>query len=210
VAVVSSYFETVQDPLKQLQRFLSNPAFSEAHSEEKIDFIYTQILKKCNWNDSDFVNDYQLIIEAVIAAKSPMSKNTLQQLHENALSNPISVLLAPLSSLLPGIQHVKQPLQILHQLLHDFLTMQTLATNKFHLNEMEYSANLHLCVLIWLTEHFCYRTASCLISSHLINHASPILSNELSNTSVWLLWNSSLFNLLHFIIVWSCRHYYNV
>ena len=33
----------------------------------------------------------------------------------------------------------------------------------------------------------CYGTASCLISSHLINHASPILSNELSNTSVWLL-----------------------
>jgi len=33
----------------------------------------------------------------------------------------------------------------------------------------------------------CYRTASCLISSHLINYASPILSNELSNTSVWLL-----------------------
>jgi len=59
----------------------------------------------------------------------------------------------------------------------------------------------------------CYGTASCLISSHLINHTSPILSNELSNTyliSVWLLWNSSLFNLLHFIIVWSCGHYYKV
>jgi len=52
-----------------------------------------------------------------------------------------------------------------------------------------------------------------LILSHLINHASPILSNELSNTyliSVWLLWNSSLFNLLYFIIVWSCGHYYKV
>jgi len=59
----------------------------------------------------------------------------------------------------------------------------------------------------------CYGTASCLISSRLINHASPILSNELSNTyliSVWLLWNSSLFNLLHFIIVWFCGHYYKV
>jgi len=36
----------------------------------------------------------------------------------------------------------------------------------------------------------CYGTASCLISSHFINHASSILSNELSNTyliSVWLL-----------------------
>jgi len=61
-----------------------------------------------------------------------------------------------------------------------------------------------------MLKDMCYRTASCLISSHLINHASPILSNELSNTSVWLLWNSSLFNLLHFIIVWSCGHYYKV
>jgi len=32
----------------------------------------------------------------------------------------------------------------------------------------------------------CYGTASCLLS-YLINHASPILSNELSNTSVWML-----------------------
>ena len=59
----------------------------------------------------------------------------------------------------------------------------------------------------------CYGTASCLISSYLINYASLILSNELSNTyliSVWLLWNSSLFNLLHFIIVWSCGYYYKV
>jgi len=34
--------------------------------------------------------------------------------------------------------------------------------------------------------HHCYGTASCLLS-YLINHASPILSNELSNTSVWML-----------------------
>ena len=69
-----------------------------------------------------------------------------------------------------------------------------------------------------LWEGGCYGTASCLLS-YLINHASPILSNELStlilsnelsNTSVWMLWNSSLFNLLHFIIVWSCGHYYKV
>jgi len=43
-----------------------------------------------------------------------------------------------------------------------------------------------------------------------INHASSILSNELSNTSVWMLWNSSLFNILYFIIVWSCGHHYKV
>ena len=52
-----------------------------------------------------------------------------------------------------------------------------------------------------------------LILSHPINHAFSIISNELSNTyfiSVWLLWNSSLFNLLHFIIVWSFGHYYKV
>ena len=68
-------------------------------------------------------------------------------------------------------------------------------------------------VLAWLKSPECYGTAPCLILSHLINHASSILSNELSNTyliSVWLLWNSSLFNFLHFIIVWSCGHYYKV
>jgi len=37
----------------------------------------------------------------------------------------------------------------------------------------------------------CYGTASCLISSHLINHAPPILSNELSNTSVWLCYETA-------------------
>ena len=52
-----------------------------------------------------------------------------------------------------------------------------------------------------------------LILSYLINHASLILSNELSNIYlilVWLLWNSSLFNLSHFIIVWSCGYYYKI
>ena len=63
---------------------------------------------------------------------------------------------------------------------------------------------------IYTISSSCYGTASCLISSYLINHASPILSNELFNTSVWMLWNSSLFNLLHLIIVWSCGHYYKV
>ena len=42
-----------------------------------------------------------------------------------------------------------------------------------------------------LSEDVCYGTASCLISSHLINHASPILSNELSNTSVWLCYGTA-------------------
>jgi len=40
-------------------------------------------------------------------------------------------------------------------------------------------------------EQICYRTVSCLISSHLINHASPILSNELSKTSVWLCYGTA-------------------
>ena len=43
----------------------------------------------------------------------------------------------------------------------------------------------------WKPEANCYGTASCLISSHLINHASPILSNELSNTSVWLCYGTA-------------------
>ena len=38
----------------------------------------------------------------------------------------------------------------------------------------------------------CYGTASCFIPSHLINHASPILSNKLSNTSVWLCYETAL------------------
>ena len=57
----------------------------------------------------------------------------------------------------------------------------------------------------------CYGTAPCLILSYLINHASPILSNELSNTyliSVWLFRTApysifyilSLFGLVDIII----------
>jgi len=49
-------------------------------------------------------------------------------------------------------------------------------------------SSLHLWTHILGT---CYGTASCLISSHLINHASPILSNELSNTSVWLCYGTA-------------------
>jgi len=73
-------------------------------------------------------------------------------------------------------------------------------------NDLE---NISRSTIINRWDRKCYGTASCLLS-YLINYISPILSNELSNTSVWMLWNSSLFNLLHLIIVWSCGHYYKV
>jgi len=87
--------------------------------------------------------------------------------------------------------------------------------NRVYYEECPKSNRFLMFPLLWAcqkltADHFCYGTASCLISSYLINHASPILSNALSNTSVWMLWNSSLFNLLHLIIVWSCGHYYKV
>jgi len=91
--------------------------------------------------------------------------------------------------------------------------MALFPTHKYNIFEIEIKENERKLTEISLMkglEGVCYGTASCLISSYLINHASPILSNELSNTSVWMLWNSSLFNLLHLIIVWSCGHYYKV
>jgi len=65
---------------------------------------------------------------------------------------------------------------------------------------------------------YCYGTASCLIPSHLINHASPILSNELFNTSVWLCYCYgtalifhffSLFGLVDIIIKFKGEHMVN-
>ena len=150
VSVVFSYLETVQDPLKQLQSFLSNPILSGTHSERKMDLIYAEILMKCNWNDSDFVNGYQLIMGAVIAAKNPLSKYALQQLHGDTLSMEITNLLSPVSSLLPGIEDTKCPMQIIHQSLYDFLTFRTLdtpETYRFYLDEKKHSAQLaYMCL----------------------------------------------------------------
>ena len=150
VSVVFSYLETVRDPLKQLKIFISNSALSGASPERKMDLTYAEIFKKCNWDDSDFVHGYQLIIGAVVAAKIPMSKEALQRLHGDVISIQISVLLAPLSSLLPGIEDAKRPMRILHQSLNDFITVRTLnmpETVKFYLDKKEHSGRLALICL---------------------------------------------------------------
>jgi len=150
VSVVFSYLQTVRNPLKQLENFLSNPTLSGADLEMKMDLTYTEILKKCNWKDSDFVDGYQLIIGAVIALKRPLSKDALQQLHGDTLPMQITDLVAPLSSILPGIEDGQHSMLILHQSLCDFLILRTLdkpETCQFYLDEKEYSARLALMCL---------------------------------------------------------------
>lgn len=152
VSVVFDYLGNLRDPMKQLQRFLPNPAFSGASPERKLDLTYVQILENCNWDDPDFVDGYQLAMGAIIAAKSPLSTEALQHLHGDGLpeSMPIAVLLEPLASLLPGIEDAKRPVRILHQSLRDFITVRALdrpETRRLHLDNREHSARLAMLCL---------------------------------------------------------------
>jgi len=149
VSVVFDYLGTLRDPLKQLQTFLST-ALSGARPERKLDSMYTQIFKACNWDDPDFVDGYQLAMGAIVTAKSPLSVAALQRLHGDTLSTPIDTLLAPLASLLPGIENAQGPVRILHQSLRDFITVRARdrpETCEFHLDDKEHSARLALLCL---------------------------------------------------------------
>ena len=69
----------------------------------------------------------------------------------------------------------------------EFRAMKEQARRSKHLHERQEQWDVNAAEMA----DACYGTASCLILSHLINHAFPILSNELSNTSVWLCYKTA-------------------
>jgi hypothetical protein len=155
--VVSEYLHKSINPEVKLKSLLSNHGSLNQNPEKKMDDMYSTIILRCDqWDDEDFVKGYNLVIGAIMAAKTPLSMSTLQSLHCHDDLVWIHDYLNPLASLFGSLESDKTPVKILHHSLKDFLTIRaqssSLVDQKLFLNEKEHSERLGLLCLKVMNE----------------------------------------------------------
>ncbi|KDQ16947.1 hypothetical protein BOTBODRAFT_221042 [Botryobasidium botryosum FD-172 SS1] len=142
--------ERAYDPAAVLEVLLAGSHMGLS-PEEKMDEIYSKILQAYEWNDLGFKRDYDLIMGAILAAKSPLSASALQALHPRVLN--VSRLLSRLGALLTGWKHPSQPVRILHLSLRDFLTARAPSSVPFYIREKDHSRRLGVLCLAYLNDN---------------------------------------------------------
>jgi hypothetical protein len=123
VATVCNYLSrhaTYPDDI--LEKLLDSAWESCLPPEEKMDCLYSEILARCLWEDNCFVQGYQQVLGMIIAAKEPMSVNTLQDIHGPEARVKSQAILMPLASLVTGLIHIGSPVRILHESFQEFIT----------------------------------------------------------------------------------------
>ncbi|KDQ11389.1 hypothetical protein BOTBODRAFT_459700 [Botryobasidium botryosum FD-172 SS1] len=142
--------ECAYDPTAELEALLTGLQ-TGLSPEAKMDEIYTKILQAYGWNNLGFKRDYDLVMGAILAAKSPLSVSALQTLHPGIPN--ISKLLSRLGALLTGWRYPSQHVQILHLSLRDFLTARASDSAPFYIREKDHGRRLGLLCLTLLNEN---------------------------------------------------------
>ncbi|KDQ13880.1 hypothetical protein BOTBODRAFT_362797 [Botryobasidium botryosum FD-172 SS1] len=149
VSAILQALEISYDPAVELETLLAGSR-TGLGTEEKMDEIYSEILQAYSWNSLGFKRDYDLVMGAILAAKSPFSVSALQALHPG-ISN-INKLLSRLGALLTGWKNPDQPVRVLHLSLRDFLTTRAPSSAPFRICEKDHSQRLGLLSLAFLNE----------------------------------------------------------
>jgi AAA ATPase domain len=157
VFVVSEYLHKSINPEAKLKSLLSKHRSLTQNPEKKMDDMYSTIILGCDqWDDEYFVKGYDLVMGAIMAAKTPLSMSALQSLHRHDDLVRIHDYLNPLASLFGSLENDKTPVKILHHSLKDFLTIRaqssSLADQTLFLNEKEHSERLGLLCLKVMNE----------------------------------------------------------
>lgn len=155
VAVVSRYLRRVSYPDKKLVTLLSKSGGQSLTAEEQMAQIYTTILEGCDWKDEDFEEGYDVVVGAIVVAKTPLSIGALQSLHR---ATPIRVveILRPLGALISSdLSDDTQPVHILHSSLGEFLTSPAqpwMPPGRFQLSNKTHNHRLALLCLTILND----------------------------------------------------------
>ncbi|KDQ19572.1 hypothetical protein BOTBODRAFT_184552 [Botryobasidium botryosum FD-172 SS1] len=150
VSAILQALEISYDPATALVTLLSGLQ-TGLGAEERMDEIYAKILQAYNWNDPDFKRDYDAVMGAILALKSPLSVSALQSLHPGIPN--VSKLLSRLGALLTGWRHPNQPVRVLHLSLRDFLTARVSSDMPFFISEKDHSRRLGPLCLAFLNEN---------------------------------------------------------
>ncbi|KAF7974090.1 hypothetical protein HWV62_13397 [Athelia sp. TMB] len=148
---VCNFLRTAYRPRDKLQALLSKSYRQGSPPEKKMDMLYAAILAECgDWEDPDFVRDYDLVMGTIMALKRPLSLAALRALHDGSQHLEAEQLLQRFGSVLIGFRDPHQPIRILHLSFHEFVTDRAAhddSTKHFHLSEKGHSGRLaELCV----------------------------------------------------------------
>ncbi|KLO11412.1 hypothetical protein SCHPADRAFT_998957 [Schizopora paradoxa] len=148
VVTICNYLRGRLEPQDDLQEILqrSTPNGHEG-AESQIYNLYEVIMSKWRWDDKKFVSAYQLFMGTVLASKVPMSAIAIEAIHFKTKKSQIDMLVKHLKPLLVASEG-NQPIQILHQSLHDFLTIQAHKKDRwktFAIESTFHSQELALC-----------------------------------------------------------------
>ena len=153
IATICAYLRSAYNPRAKLSALISKSERQGLPAIRKMDDLYTAILEACgDWQDSDFLEDYDIVMGAIMAAKRPLSLAALKDLHmggqlESAFPK---LLLERFGSVLVGYQDDQEPIRILHVSFREFITDRAnnnRRTRKFYISEKEHSQRLaQLCL----------------------------------------------------------------
>ncbi|KAF7983629.1 hypothetical protein HWV62_20562 [Athelia sp. TMB] len=151
IVTVCNFLRTAYRPRNKLQALLSKSYRQGSPPEKKMDLLYAAILAECgDWEDPDFVRDYDLVMGTIMALKRPLSLAALRALHDGSQDLEAEQLLQRFGSVLIGFRDPHQPIRILHLSFHEFVTERAAhdnSTKHFYLPEKRHSGRLaELCV----------------------------------------------------------------
>ncbi|KAF8327426.1 uncharacterized protein EI90DRAFT_3067702 [Cantharellus anzutake] len=124
ISTVFRYMQnTRRPPMRMLEELLDTGANrSKAPAEGEMDRLYTRVLKKCDWGNDDFMNDYPIVMGAILIAQQPLSVAAWDAILSPHLKSPVRYTLEELSPLVSGVGDSHVPIRVLHQSFRDFLT----------------------------------------------------------------------------------------
>ncbi|KAF7982522.1 hypothetical protein HWV62_28136 [Athelia sp. TMB] len=160
IATVFSYLSSAYNPREKLSALLSS-TISQPFPDpyKKMDLLYTAILDACGaWDDSNFCDDYQLVMGAIMAAKRPISLAALRALYGDIQDVPsLQRLLRRFGSVLLGFHDEHEPIRILHISFREFITDRAASapqTEKFYISEQKHSQKLAVLCLKTVAHEF--------------------------------------------------------
>ncbi|KAF7966139.1 hypothetical protein HWV62_39934, partial [Athelia sp. TMB] len=151
IVTVCNFLRTAHRPKDKLQMLISKSSQKGSPPEKKMDCLYAAILAECgDWEDADFVKDYDLVMGTIMALKRPLSLAALRALHDGSLDLEAEQLLQRFGSVLTGFRDPHQPIRILHLSFHEFVTNRAAHehnTRHLYLSEQAHSGRLaELCL----------------------------------------------------------------
>ncbi|KAF7979798.1 hypothetical protein HWV62_40850 [Athelia sp. TMB] len=158
IVTLFKYLRSAYNPKEKLAALLSKSAGQGLALDKKMDDLYTGMLEASgDWEDPDFVKDYQTVLGAVMALKQPLSLAALKALHGGCLPGVSpEALFERLGSVLVGFDRPDEPIRMLHLSFREFVTERANNaehTRRFYIPEKEYSNKLvELCLQTMVRE----------------------------------------------------------